>query len=183
MGGDRSPAWSRCSDPGWGDPASAQPTLPQPSTRWSHPNLSAAAAVTPCNEGQGRPRTPPRAPTTPHLLGHRAVHVLGDAAGHQVHRDGADKVPAQRRVVLQAVARAVLCGKREGGKGVVSTGTGSCSSCSAAPIPLAQEGFAVSSPRRAGLQLTSQQWPGPCQFQFPFCQFSWLDLITNSCCL
>lgn len=54
----------------------------------------------------------------PYLLGHRAVHILGDTAGHQVDGDGANEVPAQGCIVLQTIAGAIL-----GGGTGVSTGT------------------------------------------------------------
>mmetsp|Transcript_13636 Transcript_13636/g.34260 ORF Transcript_13636/g.34260 Transcript_13636/m.34260 type:complete len:309 (-) Transcript_13636:74-1000(-) len=43
-----------------------------------------------------------------HQRRHAAVHVVGLVAGQQVHRPRPFLIPAQRRVVLQAVARPVL---------------------------------------------------------------------------
>lgn len=83
--------------------------------------------MTLCNtlarEGGRSKRTPPRVPAVPHLLGHRTVDILGDIAGHQIDRDGANTVPAKSRVVLQTIARAVLgVGREQGGKKVSACG-------------------------------------------------------------
>lgn len=43
-----------------------------------------------------------------HLLGHRTVDILGHIAGHQIDRDGSNKVPAKSCVVLEPIAGAIL---------------------------------------------------------------------------
>lgn len=85
----------------------------------------------------------------PHLLGHRTVDVLGDAAGHQIDRDGTNEVPAKSGVVLQTIAGAVLEGEGEqGGKRRCQGVAGALLTwpCSAAQAHLAQKVFALHGP-------------------------------------
>jgi len=75
--------------------------------------------VTWCSSGKRWRRVPEdtsRVPAVPHLLGYRTVDILWDAAGHQIDRDGTNKVPAESRVVLQTIARAILRVGREQGR-------------------------------------------------------------------
>lgn len=65
------------------------------------------------SEAYGSKRTFSHVPITPHLLGHRTVDILRDIAGHQVDRDCTYEVPAKRCIVLQTIARAILCVGRE----------------------------------------------------------------------
>lgn len=66
-----------------------------------------------------RPKRTLCVPPEPHLLGHCTVDILREPTGHQVDGGSAAEIPAERCVVLQPIAGAILQGEQQANKGLM----------------------------------------------------------------